>query len=212
MRKTLVFCLLIISIYNIDAQDYDYDTNGFSVGIVPSALLNIWTGFQGKVEYGFKDNFAVDLNVGYLYGRDNDGLYSGVRIRPSFRYYFNESYIQNDKLYGAVGYLYRDHNTRTEGSISRSGGQYFERVLYTRATTLSGIFAMFGGRTQISDRFWIDGGIGLGSGILDVRNEGLQPGEELTNEFESIFNLGFRTPGSRRLGIIIAHFSICVSI
>jgi len=209
MRNTLILFFFIISNCSIDAQDDGINTNGFSVGIVPSALLNVWTGFQGKVEYGFMDNLAVDLNIGYIRGRENDGPYSGVRIRPSIKYYFNEDYNENDRFYVSIGYLFRDHNTRSKGSISRAGGQFFERVNYTRATRLTGVFAMFGARSRLTKRIWIDGGIGLGPGLLDIKNEDLEPGAVLVNDSERLFTFTIREPGTRRLGIIIAHFSIC---
>lgn len=212
MKKPIVLIILLLSSAYIFSQENDpAENNSLQVAFVPSAFLNVWTGYQGKLEYEYKNNFAININCGYLYGKRSNELYKGVRIRPSVRYYFNSSSINDYRSFVGIGYLYRNTTTGRTGSIIKGGGQYFERVKFDSKNTLQGIYIMAGSRTYFSNRFWLEGAIGLGPGRLSIKNEGLPIGSELLENERFIF-FNFNRVGDRGMGVIIMHVSIGMRI
>lgn len=205
MKK--IFIILFASIFYtsyIQGQEDNYDINGFSVGIVPSALLNIWTGFQGEVNYGFADHFEVSLNGGNLYGRNKDTPFTGYRVRPSVKYYFLNDY-ENFRYYIEAGYLRRVVNEQVIDTYNMFQGAFLQDLLNNRKRILDGGFVMYGLKQQFfSSKFYTDFGFGIGYGSITIAHDNIEGGELLPNQ--NIFSI--TREGTRGFVIIIFHLSV----
>ena len=160
-----IFIALVVSLTLQAQEETEYfDFDGPSIAIVPSAFANQWNGYQLKFDYVTRNHYGFDINIGYLYGKKNEGLYSGLRIKPTFRYYLNSNSDPEKRIYIGLGYLYRRLSLDTQGDLKRFGGQFFERVTYKSNSSLHGSFLEAGNRSKINDKFWMDFSIGLGYG------------------------------------------------
>jgi hypothetical protein len=205
MKKNFILIFLFSVWCSVtNAQEDNYDINGFSVGIVPSALLNVWTGFQGEVNYGFADHYEISINGGNLYGQNKDTPFTGYRIRPSVKYYFLNDYEEN-RFYIEAGYLHRVVNEKVIDNYNMFQGAYQQKLLNNRSRTLNGGFAMIGTRTSLlSSNFYLDFGVGAGLGYITIAHDTLENGELIpTNALFSNTR-----EGTSGFPILIMHLSI----
>ena len=200
--RILFFLSLMLFVDPLNGQEDNYDINGFSVGIVPSALLNVWRGYQGEINYGFADHFEISLNAGAMYGTNTNVPYSGYRIRPSVKYYFLNDYEEN-RFYVEAGYLHRVINEHVVDTYNMFQGAFFQDLLNKRTRTLDGAFALLGTRESVfSSRFYLDFGIGVGLGSMRIVHDRIEGGELIQDNFFSI-----TSEGTSGFIILILHVS-----
>ena len=172
-------------------QDMDR-IKGFKLGVTPSALMNRWIGYQGKVAYTYK-NFEVEANVGYISGTDNDEPHSGYRIRPVVKYYLSES----DQTFYYIGFggLHRKVNIDANGTFGRFNNTFFQEFDFKLTHTLNGLYGMAGSLIPIhKDRFFLDFGVGLGRGVLTVEHSGV-PDDAVLVASPPLFTYDSRSEG-----------------
>jgi len=203
--KKFISIIIVFSFFSTsNAQEDNYDINGFSVGIVPSALLNVWTGFQGEINYGFADHFEVSINAGFLYGKRRNNSYDGYRIRPSLKYYFLND-LENFRFYLEAGYMYRVTNEKFLASYNMFQGAFRQELINNRKREIEGLFAMFGSRSTVKDtRVYIDYGIGIGFGSITVVNGQIDNAEPI-NDFNFFGN---NDDGTLPFPIFILHLAV----
>ncbi len=202
-RILLAFIFLSFSVLSYSQED-NYDINGLSVGFVPSALFNIWTGYQMEAGYGFKDHFEIGINVAYINGKRQNKPYQGYRIRPSIKYYFLNEF-EDHRFYIEAGYLQRVIDVRLIGRFNMFEGVFFQEIEIVRNRTVKGGFAMFGIKKPIgSSGFFYDFGIGLGLGEITILNEHIPNGELESNENFFVND----SDGSLPFPILLVHASI----
>ena len=208
----LLFCISVSygqinsekDVLNEEASTYDPTSNGFHIGVTPSALLNIWMGYQFKAGYTFKDNYNYDLEVAYITLNANKP-YNGYRIKNTFKYFITDTY-SNTRTSIGIGYLYRSiTETDYNASYAVFGGQYFQSGKSVLNSRLHGIFANIESMTNLDDHFFITGGAGLGVGTLNLSYDGGVPNGQLDRGFEILPIL--RDPGQRLLPVLLVHVS-----
>lgn len=211
----LALLLLMVSTCYCFAQHQELDTtsinssvDGFYVALVPSALSNPWTGYQAKVSYGFFDNFQLQLNGGFLYGKRSGYKFNGYRIRPAVKMFFLSSGAF-DRFYIGLEYNIRKIVEKGEANYSRFGGAYrevlpFERIKKSRSFILS-----FGSRSYVQEGFYIETGLGLGVGPINVTTTQYPNAEHLA-DFE-IFR-SYQEQGEYSMINLLIHVSIGVKI
>jgi len=177
---------------------------GFKIGITPSALMNRWLGYQGKIAYNF-NGYEIELNAGYLSGNLNKESYDGYRFRPAFKYYYSER--SEGTYYWGIGGLLRQIDIAGRGTFSRFNNTFFQEMDYDLDKRLLGFYAMFGFLTPIiNNNFFIDVGAGLGRGKLRTRYRNVPQDAEILYNLP-IFTIDSRSEGSITYPIIICHFS-----
>lgn len=205
MKKYLLVFLVLLMVHFVSyGQEDNYDINGFSIGITPSALLNIWTGYQGQVGYGFADHFEVSLNAGYLYGKRQSTSYDGYRIKPSVKYYFLNDYEAN-RFFVEVGYLRRVTNEEFLDTYSMFEGAFNKEIINNRDRIVDGGFAMYGSRQLIpGSNFFYEFSVGAGLGSVTVTNGIIENAEILPEE--NFFALN--QEGKRPYLIVMFHLAV----
>lgn len=204
MRIFIVFSFLLVFQLPSFCQD-DLVRQGFSIGVTPSALLNKWTGFQGKVAYTYKD-FELEMNIGSLSGSDEGEPYSGLRIRPVVKYYFSET--GDTKYYFGLGGLHRKLNIEAVGTFGRFNNSFFQEFDFEITQSMNGYYGMFGILIPFSnDRFFFDGGIGFGSSRITTEHSGA-PNDAVLIYTPPFFSKDTRSAGVTSYPIAFYHLAI----
>ena len=195
-------------ILNMETEEFDA-INGFSIGLTPSAFLNRWAGYQGKVSYAYK-NLELEINAGYLAGVDNDEKYSGYRFRPLLKYYILKS--RGGITYFGVGWLLRKLNIEASGSFSSPNTMAVQELEFDIDQTMSGAYLSFGNLYEIEqDKFYFDLGIGLGTSRVNTNHQGIPDDAELIYEPEA-FEEDTRSRGVTQYPIVFGHCAFIMRI
>ncbi|MEM9547018.1 MAG: hypothetical protein AAGA77_13640 [Bacteroidota bacterium] len=191
-------------------KPYDYDTlQGFRVGIVPSALINRWLGYQGKVSYRF-GRYEVELNAGYLKGTDNAEPYHGYRIRPVYKIYTVED--GNGAYYWGIGALLRQLNIDADGTFSRFNNSFFQTLDFELDQRMLGGYGLFGVLMPLyKDRFFLDFYVAGGFAQLKTQHFNIPDDAELLYDLP-FFSVDSRGAGSLRYPIALVHISFSVQL
>lgn len=205
MKKRIVIIFLFLFFFICShAQEDNYDINGFSVGIVPSALLNVWTGFQGEINYGFADHFEVSINAGFLYGNLRDNAYDGYRFKSSVKYYFLND-LEDNRFYIEAGYLKRITNEEFLATYNMFQGAFRQELVSIRTREINGGYAMFGSRSNFGgSRYYLDFGIGIGLGTITILNDPIENAEALSDQNFFVNN----DDGTLPFPIFLLHFAV----
>ena len=197
------------SIYSQGYENDDFNFhNNISIGITPSALMNRWMGFQGKLSYFYKKVEFV-ANAGYLSGSDQGDPYTGYRLRPTIKHHF--AMTDMGSIYWGFGGLWRQLNVQTSGSFTQDGSLVVPRN-FEVDESMRGLFAMFGVLIPFrNERFRFDGGVGFGNARINTTQ--IDVPEEFTYlPSTNIFSTDYRTPGRRSFLIFFVHLSLHVRI
>jgi len=199
------FFILSLGLYQTAAQSDSTQINGLKVGIVPSALLNTFTGFQVKATYTFLDKYNIQANYGYLHGKYSDRPFTGHRIRIGLRYYPKWEY-GNQRLYFEGGYLRRRVKSQFIGQYADLDENITTAEVKTNGLLTGGYF-QFGSVLQIDKRISIDYGIGVGQGNITNLHTGAPKDQERVSPrdvFFSAFDISIDEP----FPILILHFAL----
>lgn len=198
-----ILAFLFIFSTNVFSQELE-NIQGFKIGVTPSALLNKWLGYQGKVAYMHK-RFEFEANVGYLAGRNNGESYSGIRIRPLVKYYFAQT--PNEFYYFGFGGLYRSVDVDATGVFGRYDTSYFQSLDFKLKEKMKGLYFMFGVLMPLrGDHFFVDLGAGLGNSKLKIEHFDV-PDDALFYTTFPFFSTDTRSPGTQNYLILFGHCS-----
>ncbi len=186
------------------AQEDNYDINGFSIGIVPSAFINVRNGFQAEVNYGLEDHFEISINGGFLYGMQKNNSYDGYRFKPSVKYYLLNDFEEN-RFYIEVGYIKRVTYENFLATYNMFQGSFIQDLVNKRTRTVDGAYAMYGSRQTINNsNFYLDYGVGAGLGSITIITDTVENAEVISDPgFYSNNN-----DGTRPFPIILIHLVI----
>lgn len=173
-----------------------------SVGITLSALANPVSALQGNYSFGITNRLRVKGDFGYVVGDLFDGQASGFRLKPSIQYLIEKSSIASTYL--ALSYTYRYSESERTEFVNFPNQSFIQENKYSRTRTLQGVELLFGGVMRLSDRFILDGGYGLGYGILNTVDIGNRE-EGIDSEFSLRDFIGL---GEQPILIISIHLSI----
>lgn len=137
--------------------------NGIFVGVSPLAALNEWTGYQLSSGVGFADRYEVHLDAGYLVGRRDAGTFKGMRLRPSFRFYFAKSKPNDSfRIFAALSYQYRNLSEDIFAAYSEFDGKFTKNRDIIRDRVMHAGYISFGAKHAMSGNFWLDFSVGIG--------------------------------------------------
>jgi hypothetical protein len=192
-----MYCNVLIS------QTDNYNTNGLSIGVVPSALMNYWTGFQAEINYGFLDYYEFSLNIGAISSIKKNTVHDGYRFRPSLKYYFLKD-KEDKRVYAEVGYLRRVTDEQHIDSYNMFQGAFRQEILNNRRKTLNGIFGMIGIREQYFSHLYLDAGIGVGIGYMNVELDKID-NAELIPKYDFY---AYNSEGRNLFPILMFHLAV----
>jgi len=199
-----IFLFLCLGLQQTAAQSDSTQINGLKVGIVPSALLNIFAGFQVKATYTFLDKYNIQANYGILNGEYSDRPLTGHRIRIGFRYYPKWEY-ENLRLYFEGGYLRRRIKSQFTGQYEDLDENITTAEVKTNGLLTGGYF-QFGSVLQLSNRISLDYGIGVGQGNLTNLHMGAPENQERVSPRDVFFG-AFDISIDEPFPILIFHFA-----
>jgi len=176
-QKLFLFLLLLFSSNLVFAQE---DTVSvlllprYAVGISPTSFLNSYGAFQISQDFGITDNINLSLETGYIYSsyyRKRE--VSGYRIRPVLEFYFNR--VGNIAFGLGVFALYRNVQETYRTTVNNWRERYREQVPITKSKILKGAGMQVFFKTMMSENIYFDFGIGLGKGVLVVKDISEKP-------------------------------------
>jgi len=183
--------------------------DGWTIGIVPSALFNSWNGYQIKTSYGF-NGFEISVNTGYLAGFKQDDFYQGYRIRSAIKYYFYQN--NHESIFVGFGGLIRQVNWDTQGTFSRFDDSFFQNFDFELDQRMLGVYSMAGARVPTwSDKLFVDVALGIGRSVLDVKNLGVPSDATLSSDFWFL-SADTTSAGRRDYPIFFFHIAIVYAI
>ncbi len=183
--------------------------NGLYVAFVPSALINPWTGYQAKVNYGLFNLIQLQINGGLLYGKRSDYRFSGYRIRPCVKFFLPIGIEAYDRFFIGVEYNVRKIKEKGEANYARFGGAFIEELPFERIKKSQSFIFSFGARIQVDKLFFIESGIGCGAGPIKVtttkhENSDLFP--------DQLFFRRYQEEGEYSMLNVLIHISIGVKL
>lgn len=137
------------------------EVSGFRLGVTPSALINRFPGIQINASFAYR-HFGIDQELAYLIPGSVDGVvHKGYRLRTVLKYYL-PLHPYKDLTYVGIAHHRRVINYTEETVVSRSDGEYFQRMNVEKKYILEGIPLMFGAIVKQSDHLLIDIAVGAG--------------------------------------------------
>jgi len=219
MKICMLAIVLLAFASLISAQSHDetledivvetHNVNGLYIGFVPSALINPWTGYQAKLNYGFRDVLQLQLNGGWLEGQRSKYNFSGYRIRPAIKFFLPITYLESDRFYLGLEYNIRKITEKGDASFQRFGGLFVEELPFERITKSRSFILTFGSRTKIDNFLYLETGIGMGVGPLNVTTTQYPNADFI--ESENIFR-PYQTAGDYSMLNILVHISFGIRL
>jgi len=210
-KYSLFLFIGIISLLRLSASSFQIEQDSIkkkvvfpahSVGLTCSALANPVPAIQLNYGLGVTDRFRIKGDFGYILGDLFDGQASGFRLKPSVQYLIEKSSLASTYL--AISYTYRYSESKRTEFVNFPNQSFIQENTYSRTRTLQGVELLFGGIMRLSDRFILDGGYGLGYGILNTVDIG-----NMEAGIDSEFSLrDFIGLGKQPIFIISIHLSI----
>lgn len=198
----LVFSLLItVVVFGQKVEDVheSYQAGKVRIGLTPSAVLNVFPGIQANATVFLANNFALEGEAGYLFGRYDQVPFRGHRFRGMAKFYPFSDLETGFGFFTAFGINHRFTSMDRSQSFSGSNGP----IDYQETISLTGAVAMCGTTLNPAEHFVVDFGIGAGLGYRTTRYRGL------AEEFHSAADLdNFLTnTGEGRYGwpLVILH-------
>lgn len=166
-RFRYVCAIVLISISGSVLGQKDSSVVRYSLGIVPSAIINMVPAIQLSHDLRVSQSIMLSLQTGYIFSsaNQNNKKTHGWRLRPEFRYtsYANGKAARDIYLF----YNYRYYYATRVADEWRAGGAYTETVFGSRKNFLKGFgvgidfYNLFGDNSIMKhSRFGF--GIGLG--------------------------------------------------
>jgi hypothetical protein len=176
----------------------------YSLGITPSAIINLVTAIQLSQELSFKKIFTLGLESGFVFshGNVNNENTRGFRIRPELRFKVLEKHNFDIDLF--LFYNYRYYKATRVVEVNKGNFAYIEEARGDRKTTLTGkgIGVDFG-IVNLGD-FIKKVNIGLGVGFGNINNI---YSDEIF-ETQSIFFIGSSASGTIEIPILILNVNL----
>jgi len=136
----------------------------YSVGISPSAFLNVYEGVQISQDLRIAKGINLTLESAYIYSSSfyPNRKIEGVRLRPG---------IELDAL--SIGFFYLKRYIKEDFTylIKHYELKYVRKIPVVRVKDLSGLGINLDLKNKLTDRFRIDLGFGFGLGTLSIRDE-----------------------------------------
>jgi len=176
----------------------------YSLGVTPSAILNVVPAIQLSHEISFSKFLSFGLETGFIVShlnKDNQDP-RGLRLRPQLNFTIHDQNNFNVDLYLFYNYRYF-HATRVD-EVRRANGAFTEEIRGDRNTTMSGfgLGVNFGFKEFDSILKKVNVGFGIGYGSISNRYS-----EEIFNPEFLIFS-DFSQSGIAEIPILILHFSM----
>jgi hypothetical protein len=136
-----------------------------SANISPFALADVDHGIMAGGEYRFRPNMSASMDAAYIFFTNyyqEAKSTRGFNIRPAFRFYFGKKQHEFLQLQG----FFKHVDYRMYGWVGKECvndvPSYNELQNYTLRKKVTGFNLMVGDLLPISDRMYIDIGVGLG--------------------------------------------------
>lgn len=204
-----ISCSLYAQNEEIDIAQPKFNTNGLYIAIVPSALMNPWTGFQTKFNYGFADIIQLQLNLGRLHGKRGGYPFRGYRVRPGVKLFLPLGDQIYDRFYIGIEYNIRKITESGEAVYARFGGLFQEKLPFERITKSRSFIFSFGSRSEMNKRLYIETGLGFGIGPLSVSTTQYQNAEVLRDD--NSFRL-YLEQGDYSMANVLIHVSLGIKL
>ncbi len=171
--------------------------------------------FSLHTDLPFKDNFGLELGLGYVFdapsfASDKGESYRGPRARASLKTYFNKteasnSYVALTAKGSMVKHAFFD-------PVLRQGGQYEELLYRKRSVNMVALGIMVGSQEFIGaqKRVFIEPYVGLGVRWTEVNLSALTPDAESLDERE--WGIGLTEPGTHFTPDIIFGIHVGISL
>ena len=174
----------------------------YSLGVTPSAVVNVLPAFQLSHELRLSHFFALGLETGYGFAHTNvnDQNVKGLRLRPQLKLKLHEEKDFNVDIF--VFYNYRYFRSNRSVDLLRGNGAYTEEVQGNRTSSLTGYgYGVDFGFSNV-DNFLKKVNLGFGLGYGSINNTYSDPTLELIDFFE------FNNNGKSDMPILILHVSL----
>jgi hypothetical protein len=140
----------------------------YSVGLSPSAFVNFFNGVQVSQDFALKPNLNLTLESAYIFNSIYSDYTQGFRLKPGLEFIVAAG--ENSAFVMGLHYNYRRTiSPRTIGYIYEFD-QYTEEVGVDRIKTLHGLMYSLGALGNITDRLRLEFSLGVGLGVLDIRD------------------------------------------
>jgi|JI7StandDraft_1071085.scaffolds.fasta_scaffold03480_4 hypothetical protein len=119
-------------------QNADSTKIKYSLGVTPSAILNLVPAVQLSHELYISRRWSLGLETGYIFSHSNGNNENtkGYRIRPELKLrVLNDKFLDLDLL---MFYTYRYYQATRVAEIVKGNSAYIEEIQGIRKTTLSG--------------------------------------------------------------------------
>ncbi len=203
MRVKIILIIILFAYHFVDASNESDSTKiKYSLGVTPSAILNIAPAVQLSHDVSFSKIFSLGLETAYIFSHTNINNENtrGIRLRPQLKFTLFEKNNINIDLY--TFYNYRFFKATRVRELIKAGGAYTEEVRGTRETTLKGFgLGVDVGFSEV-DNFLqkINIGIGLGSGNIN---------NEYSDQMFEPFNFFvFNQSGTNVIPILYLHLNM----
>jgi len=173
MKKiiTVISFLLLWNISYSQSADSLFFLPKYSIGISPSALLNVYEGVQISQDLRISKGINLTLESAYIYSSSFyvDRKIEGIRLRPGIEFLVNNS--EEDAL--AIGLFYLKRYIKEDFSylVKYFDYDFVRKVPVVKIKDLSGLGMNLDFKNKLTDRFRIDFGFGFGLGTLSIRDE-----------------------------------------
>lgn len=196
IRLIIVVCFVWISNFFVYGQ-YTNDTiafERFSIGITPSAFLNVYSAVQLNFNFGLTKNLKAVLETGHIFYNMRSKNSQGYRLKYGIEWMVKTSKYSSTVL-GFNG-IYRKVEEVTYRSVSYPE-RYIQKFEIDLERELKGIQFTVGKYFKLNKNFSMSYAFGWGIGSLEVSDDSnLDFGDE-----PIVFNL-YRNPGNYYFPII----------
>jgi hypothetical protein len=200
MKWKITLFILVICV-QMAIADRDSTKIRYSLGVTPSAVVNVLPAFQLSHELRLSHFFALGLETGYGFAHTNvnDQNVKGLRLRPQLKLKLHEEKDFNVDIF--VFYNYRYFRSNRSVDQVKGNGAYTEEVQGNRTSTFNGYgYGVDFGFSNV-DNFLKKVNLGFGLGYGSIINKYSDPILELTDFFE------FNNDGETTMPILILHVS-----
>jgi len=173
MKKiiTVISFLLLWNVSYSQSADSLFFLPKYSIGISPSALLNVYEGVQISQDLRIAKGINLTLESAYIFSSSFyvDRKIEGVRLRPGIELLVNHR--GEDAL--AIGLFYLKRYIKEDFSylVKYFDYDFVRKVPVVKIKDLSGFGMNLDFKNKLTDRFRIDFGFGFGLGTLSIRDE-----------------------------------------
>jgi hypothetical protein len=205
MKWKITFLLLIFACkVALSFSERDSTKIKYSLGISPSAVLNLVPAIQLSHELTFTKVLSLGLETGFIFSHANINNENtrGYRIRPELKFTVLRSNDFSIDLFAFYNYRYYKATRVVE--LNKANFAYTEEIRGDRKTTLEGRgLGMDFGFTNV-DSFIKKVNVGFGMGLGNITN--IYSDEVFEPQF--IFFSGFSTSGATEIPIAFFNISL----